>query len=60
MKSTILYALQIAINANIGRTKILNKVVIKLHKKKGREKKYNNTRRKKKPPSKLKHRDFAI
>ena len=47
-KLTILYSVQIAIaRANLGRTKIINKIVIKLHiKKKAKEKKYNNTERK--------------
>ena len=48
-------------NANLGRTKIINKGVIKLHKKKEKEKKlYNNTQKENNPTHKLKHWGFVI
>ena len=46
--------------ANLGRTKIINKGVIKLHKKKGKEKKYNNTQKENNSTHKLKHWGFVI
>ena len=47
-------------NSNLGRTKIINKGVIKLHKKKGKEKKYSNTQKENNPTHKLKHWGFVI
>ena len=38
----------------------MNKGVIKLHKKKGKEKKYNNTQKENNPTHKLKHWGFVI
>ena len=47
-------------NANPGRTKIINKSVIKLQKEKGKKKVIQQHTEKEKPTHKLKHRRFVI